>query len=83
MCECVWLAVVVMWCVYVGWVRWVWVGMCVGVGVWEGGQEGHIAVIISIMDFSLPPVCVFIVISLNAFDVTLMFVLHVGKLTSL
>ena len=51
MCECVWLVVVVMWCVYVGWVRWVWVGMCVGVGVWEGGQEGHIAVIISIMDF--------------------------------
>ena len=76
---CVWLVVVVVCVCDLGEVG---VGGyvcgCWGMG---GGQVGHIAVIICIMDFFFffYPVCVFIVISLNAFDVTLMFFLHVAK----
>ena len=79
---CVWLVVVVVCVCKLGEVG---VGGyvcgCWGMGGGEGGQVGHIAVIICIMDFFFffYPVCVFIVISLNAFDVTLMFFLHVAK----
>ena len=57
-----------------------WVCMCVG--VWGGGLEGYVFCCDNFyygFDFfpfsSFNPTCLFIIISLNAFDVALMFFL--------
>ena len=91
MCICVGVGV----CIYLGVGGYVcvcvciWVGM--GGGVYVGVQERKArgkfpAVTVCVMDylFFLNPVCPGIIISLNAFDVALMFFLHfVFKLMSL
>ena len=55
--------------------------VCVYVYAWvsgKSGQEGYVFCCDNLYcDFFLNPVCLFIIINLNAFDVALMCILHV------